>query len=276
MESRRTTRRRLLAGTGSVFGLAALAGCTNIGPGGAPNETGTGETGETGETTTPETSSPDAAGSDGTTPTESGGTTADGSDRRETVTFRSTAGTDVTGTLYGPPEGRCGIVLVPQINLDRGSWEPQADHVARLGHVALAIDEDPDNRAESALGALRYLRREVGIEQVVLVGASSGGEAVIRANARAKPGTVGGLVTLSAGGGADVAGDLQGRKFFVVSEHDDDRFVRVTRRLHENAPEPETMKIYGGSAHGQGLFETDHADDLSGRIFDLIEEVCPQ
>lgn len=254
MDPRSTTRRRLLAAVGGAA-TAALAGCVV----GQTDDEPTAGTETTTETTT-------AAG-DGT---DTSDTTVTPSTPRD-VSFQSAASTRVDGTLYG--SGDCGVVLVPQINLDRGSWTPQATALADHGHVALAIDEDPDDRAASVLGAVRYLRETVGVDHLVLAGASSGGEAVVRAAARADAGAVDGLVTFSAGGGADVAADLPGRKLFAVAENDDDRFVRVAEQLHADAPAPKTLKRYGGSAHGQALFEA-HGSDLRGRLFDLVATAC--
>lgn len=102
---------------------------------------------------------------------------------RETVTLQSTVETQFPATVYGPGDG--GSVLVPHINLDSDSWETQAELFSQRGHTAMAIDEDPDHRIESVPGAIHSLREEVGNELVLLIGASSGGEAAVRANARA-------------------------------------------------------------------------------------------
>lgn len=144
--------------------------------------------------------------------------------------------------------------------------------VAEMGHLALAIDEDPDNRVASVTGAIRYLRERRGVSTIVLIGASSGGEAVVIANATSDR-HVDGTITLSAGGGADHAPDLQGRLLFVVSQDDDDRFVRVARNLHQGAPEPKKLVEYEGSAHGQRILDSEHGDDLNGQIRTLVSEV---
>lgn len=281
MLGRRRSRREVLSSVGIAAGMAGLAGCTGIRPGDEPGGTDTATPTATSTATDSLAKGTGTATGTGTetetattTETRTTGTDSPTTASPETVQFQSTAGTQVTGSLYGGRDGACGIVLVPQINLDRGSWQPQAERLAGMGHLALAIDEDSNNRAESASGALRYLRGTVGVDRVVLVGASSGGEAVVRADARAETGTVQGLVTLSAAGGVDVAADLQGRKLFVVSENDDDRFVRTAKQLHEKAPEPKALKIYSGSAHGQGIFNTTHGDDLADRLFGLVEDVC--
>lgn len=173
--------------------------------------------------------------------------------------------------MYG--WGECCVVLVPQINLDRGSWQPQGELIAGLGHLALAIDEDPDDRAGSVRGAIRYLREELDATTVILVGASSGGEAVVVANAETEF-AVDGTITLSAAGGPDHASDLKGRSLFVVSKDDEDRFVRIARELNEGAPDPKNLVEYEGSAHGQRIFTSDHADDLRGRLEAFVSDGC--
>lgn len=186
------------------------------------------------------------------------------------VSFQAPHGETIDATKHG--SGDCGVVLVPQINKDRGSWAEQAEWIAEMDHLALAIDEDPDDRAASVQGAIQYLREEEDVSTVVLVGASTGGEAVV-ANAETDA-TVDGTVTLSAAGGADRASELQGHSLFVVATGDEQRFVDIARELHEDAPEPKELVEYDGSAHGQGLYESEHGDDLRDRIETVLTEVC--
>ncbi|WP_101294720.1 alpha/beta hydrolase family protein [Halegenticoccus soli] len=253
----RSDRRRFLAASGALFVGGGLAGCLDESAG---SDGSNGNAGTDGERTTSE------ATADGTTEG------ADDASEPRTVSFEAPHGATIEGTLYG--SGDCGVVLVPQINMDRESWRPQAEALAGEGNLVLAIDEDPDDRPASVRGAIAHLRRERGVSGLVLIGASSGGEAVVVANAEAEDGAVDGTVALSAGGGADRAADLHGRLLFVVSEGDSDRFVRVARELHENAPEPKELVTYEGSAHGQGLFDSDRAEDLRGRISSLVAEAC--
>lgn len=254
------SRRRIL--TVTALTTTGVAGCANRGPGG--------QTETTPDTTTETATETDAEVTDEASPTDTSPTA--GSKRTETVTFQSTAGTTVKGTLYG--RGDCGVVLVPQINMDRPSWKPQATMLAERGHAALAIDEDPDHRWESALGAARFLRSSKGVSRLVLVGASSGGEAVVRANANAKKGSIDGLVTISAGGGAEVADQLQGQKLFVASKEDDKRFVQTAKDLHRKAPKPKALKLYEGSAHGQRIFNSPHGTDLTERLLNIVKRSC--
>lgn len=195
-----------------------------------------------------------------------------GSSETEEVTFQSTADTEIEGTVYGSSD--CGVVLTPQINLDRESWEEQARRFVENDYLALAIDEDEDNRPESVLGAARYLTEDRDLQRIVLIGASSGGEASVVANARADTDAVAGVVALSPGGGTESAADLQGQKLFVVAEDDDERFVQTTEELHERAPEPKQLRMYSGSEHGQSLFDGDHQEDLLERILTLVASAC--
>lgn len=241
-----------------------LAGCLTSGSSSSDDggsETTTSEEGNETSTTSETDATEETTDETGTLTTES----------PRSVSFEAPHGATIEATAYG--NGDCGIVLVPQINLDRGSWEPQAEMVAKMGHLALAIDEDPDNRAASVRGAIRYLREQQEISTLILVGASTGGEAVVVANAETDA-TVDGTITLSAAGGAGHASDLQGRSLFVVSKGDEDRFVRIARELHQGAPEPKKLVEYEGSAHGQGLFDSEHGDNLRDRIRTFVSEVC--
>jgi hypothetical protein len=115
MRRRETSRRRLLAAVGAA--TTAFAGCTGS------------EASDPTTTTVSETPT-DAAAPTGTP--ESTGTTTSSAPRD--VTFQSAASTPVEGTLYG--SGDCGVVLVPHINLDRGSWAPQATALQRYSGSA--------------------------------------------------------------------------------------------------------------------------------------------
>ena len=179
----------------------------------------------------------------------------------------------IEGLTYGSDDAPCGIVFVPQINLNRTSWKTQAEALTGDDRFGLAIDPD-ENRSRAIRGSLEYLRTTVGVEHVVLVGASVGGEAAVVA--AAADGDVDGVVALSPGGGTERASDMSARSLFVVAEGDDDRFVETARTLHENAPEPTRLEVLSGDDHGQRLFETDRGDELETWTDDLIETACAE
>lgn len=268
MTERRPTRRRVLATSGSLLGAIALAGCQQDDEGNGETTTTADETTTADDTTTEETTTED---SDEETTEETTETTAE--DRPKDVTFDAPHGATIEGTLYG--QGDCGLVLVPQINLDRGSWEEEASTLAsQEGFTVLAIDEDPDNRASSVRGAMRYLREKHDVSSMVLVGASSGAEAVVVANANSPEDAVDGTVAISPGGGKEYASELQGSTLFVVSENDEQRFVDTTKELHEKAPKPSELITYPGSAHGQRILDSEHGEDLQTRLREFTKSAC--
>lgn len=271
MRNRHVSRRGALSLL--TAGVAGLAGCSGDGGDGDGGDDAADAT--TQETTTAEatTAPPGAATDEGTgeSATADARTTdaADTPSERD-VQFESPAGATVEGTLFG--SGDCGVVLVPQINMDRGSWDPQARRWAEAGYAVLPIDEG-EEKAAAVRGAVRYLREKVGVSSVVLVGASSGGEAVVTA-ATTLDDRVAGVVAISPGGGTQHAGDLRTRGLFVVSESDDDRFVTNAQTLAEDSPGESDLVTYEGDAHGQRIFDSQHGAALFDRISAFLREVC--
>ncbi|WP_227353147.1 alpha/beta hydrolase [Haladaptatus salinisoli] len=286
--TRTPTRRRVLRAAG-VATTTALAGCSFIG--GDETTTDAGTTG--GRTSTNGTATTDRTTSSGTTETEAGTTaTTDETTHGTTETteettagtappegggdvqFATGGGATVQGTLLG--DGSCGVVFAHDAGYSRKGWLPQARRLAENGYACLTIDLNLNDRSTTpdyVLAASRYLRRRVGAKRVVFVGAGAGANAVVRANARAKRGTVDGTLALSPGRAVDSASAMQGWKLFVVSRGDDERFVRTTKRMYENAPGPKRHKIVGGSAHGQRVFETNR-DAMWSLMNALLGTVC--
>lgn len=282
-----STRRRVIRAVG-VAATASLAGCSssNDESDGTTTRTTSGgtfsrATGGTlsGSATTDGTSSAGPTSTEGTTEAdETSGTTRGTSSppKRGAVRFSTQAGTTVRGTLLG--EGSCGVVFVHGVGFDRKDWRPQMEDVAAEGYTALSVDLNLDDRSTTPdylLAAVRYLRQRVGVDDVVLFGASAGANAVARANAQAEPATIDGNLVLSAGKSAGAGTELQGWSLFVVSRNDADRFVRTTRRMYENAPGQKRFQKLSGSAHGQKVFEDSTAgDEVMNVLFDLLATAC--
>ncbi|UHQ96145.1 alpha/beta fold hydrolase [Natrinema halophilum] len=251
MESPEPDRRTLILGATSLATGSFFAGCLGGSDEPAPN--GTTDSADDEEPTEPDES---------TDTNES--TDTDGDDRESTES--------IDGLTFGSDDASCGIVFVPQINMDRTSWTDQAKALAGGERFGLAIDPE-DDRPTAIRNAIDSLRSTVGVDHVVLVGASIGAEAAVVAAAEASD-DVDGLVALSPGGGTGRASELRARSLFVVAENDDDRFVETTQILHENAPDPTRLEVLPGGAHGQRLFDTDRGDALQNWIDELIETVC--
>ncbi len=279
------TRRRLLQAVG-VATAVSLAGCSSGNDGANSTETtskqGTGEATTTGGTTGRGTTGRGTTTDDGTAnqTTEADQTTetTTGTEPPEgggDVQFSTNGGATVQGTLLG--EGSCGVVFAHGAGFDRKSWLPQARKIAEQGYTCLTIDLNLDDRSTTAgyvLSAVRYLRQRVGVESVVLIGASAGANAVVRANAQAEQGTIDGTLALSPGKSAEAASRMQGWKLFVVSRGDKGRFVRTTKQMHENAPKPKRLETVGGSAHGQRVFDTSQDYAVRSLMSELLNTVC--
>lgn len=290
--TRTPTRRRLLHAVG-VAATATLAGCSSIGdnePTGTETTTETGTTtggGTTDGTVTKSTQADGTTTADGTTDageTTTETTTGDGTTTNETTTgtappadggdvqFVTEGGATVRGTLLG--DGECGIVFAHGKGFDRKSWLSQAKRLAEDGHTCLPIDLNLDGDAapEYVLAAVRYLRRRVGVGSVVLVGAGAGADAVVRANARAKSGTVDGTLVVSPEAGVDSAAEMQGWKLFVVSRGDE-KSAQTAKRMHDAASNPKRLETVDGSAHGQRVFESG-SDAMWSMMNGLLRTVC--
>lgn len=283
-----STRRRVLAAAGASAVLG-LAGCATGGPG-SPEGTGrtTTRAAGTDATTDPPAGTTDAArtsgaaGTDATDGEGSGsttGTTGESTATAESTTANATTRTveftspsgnsSYAGTLY--PAGGCAVVLVPDLESDRAAWAPQAARLQADGVTALAITGENASRATPVLGALQYLR-DRGY-RVVLAGADTGGEAVLRASFQAERGSVAGTVALSPSGGPNRPQRVQGRKLVVVAEDDADRYVEVARELHRGFREPEQLLTVPGSARGHALFDA-NGDRVYDALRSLVAGAC--
>ncbi|MEV0564332.1 alpha/beta fold hydrolase [Dactylosporangium sp. NPDC050588] len=111
----------------------------------------------------------------------------------------------LTGVLLGAATSRTVLVLAPQASADACSWLSWARQEAAAGYRVLALDFAGEGRSQrgdgskpsaDVLRAVAYTRT-LGVEKVVLIGASRGGTASLVAAAAAEP-PVTAAVSLSA------------------------------------------------------------------------------
>ena len=153
--------------------------------------------------------------------------------------FPTSDGSTLVGVVLG--SGRTGLVLGHQLGSDLCEWLPQARQFAKRGYQVLAFDfagfgdsqPGPDSRVDNdVIAATAELRRR-GADQVVLVGSSMGGTAVLSAATRIRP-PVAGVVSLSGAssyGGVEAQaamGRLRVPVLFVVGA-DDQHFTEQAR-----------------------------------------------
>lgn len=164
--------------------------------------------------------------------------------------------------LWG--EGNRGAVLAHGAAYDAASWREQVQRLAESGVVAVAVE---DTSAPSVTGAARYLKKERGVRDVTLIGASAGTGGVL--GAAEEPGLVDGVILLS--GTGDVSGLGEYPKLFVASESEG--LAGTLRGMAEKAPgDRNEVLILPGDAHAQAIFETDQGDKLTRTILERVKD----
>jgi pimeloyl-ACP methyl ester carboxylesterase len=166
---------------------------------------------------------------------------------------------------------------------DQTSWFPFATELAATGdYTVLTFDfrgfgdstgEKEFDRLDTDLeAALAYMRDELGIDGVVLVGASMGGSAALVVAARQ---SLDGVVSISSPAALqtvrpiDIVGEIVEPKLFITSE-DDVAAARSQEQLFAHAPEPKFQEIYPGDEHGTEIFAGPNSAALRQRLLAFL------
>ncbi|MBI5288600.1 MAG: alpha/beta fold hydrolase [Chloroflexi bacterium] len=197
----------------------------------------------------------------------------DDRDRDEPITL--------SGRLFG--HGKAGVILAHMRPADQTSWFSFAAELAATGdYTVLTFDfrgfgessgEKEFNRVDTDLAAaLKYVREELGIEKVFLVGASMGGTASLLVAAREH---VAGVVSVSSPAvyldidALAVVSLIKAPKLFITSE-DDVPAQRSQEQFWAQAGEPKEQEIFEGDAHGTDLFGTPAGPRLTQLLRDFL------
>ena len=185
------------------------------------------------------------------------------------------------GRLFG--SGNTGVILAHMRPADQTSWFPFAIRLAETskytvltfdfrGHGASTGEKEFDRVDTDLAAALRYMRDELGIERVFLVGASMGGTAALLVSAR-EP--VAGVVSISSPARYQLLDaltelrDVTAPKLFITSE-DDVPAERSQEQFWARALEPKEQVIFPGDAHGTDLFASPVGPEFEQRIVDFL------
>jgi pimeloyl-ACP methyl ester carboxylesterase len=190
----------------------------------------------------------------------------------ERVEITATDGVQLVGHLAG--EQGPGVVFAHTYRADQRSWTALAQELAHAGFRTLTFDfrgygESGGEKDVAAIdrdleGAYRFM---IGrkIRPVYLVGASMGGTAALVVAARVP---VAGVATLSApvafrGLDAEPAlAKLHAQKLFVAAEGDT-AAAAAARHLATATPDPKTIDVVAGSAHGTELLAGEQKDAVT-------------
>jgi len=208
----------------------------------------------------------------------------------ETVTFTTSDGINLAGTLFG--EGDTAVILAHQgtPGADQRSWQSFASLLSEHGYAALTFDFRGVGQSEGELqygnlaidvSAAAQFLEERGYQKILCVGASMGGTACIRA---AQDHTFDGMVilasTMTAGRGAnslqltpDDLENLTQPKLFISAKKDFAPVVNDTKRMYELSPNPKNLLFLSGVQHGTNLFDTDSGDELSAAMLRFIDNI---
>jgi WD40 repeat protein/alpha/beta superfamily hydrolase len=207
----------------------------------------------------------------------------------ETVTFPTTDGITLAGTLFGG--GDTAIILAHQgtRGANQTNWGPFARLLAEHGYTALTFNFRGVGLSEGELShkdvaidmsaAVEFLHRQ-GYEKIFCAGASMGGTACIRV---ARDYAFTGLIILASAmrtGASDADSldlspvDLERLttpKLFIFANHESSLVVDDTRHMYKLSPEPKALLSFPGTRHGTDLFSTDVGGELSATMLRFIE-----
>jgi pimeloyl-ACP methyl ester carboxylesterase len=177
------------------------------------------------------------------------------------ATIDGTGGKPLRGYVVG--SGAVGVVLANQAAATACGWLPYAKMLAGRGYRVLAFDFNGEgNSTESGApggadvaSAARFLRAQAGIRDVVLLGASRGGTAVLVAAGALQP-PPRAVVALSAPAQYnedDAAASIAALTVpvLLVAAQGDESFAADARAMHAKMrPATSTLVIVPGSGHG--------------------------
>jgi alpha/beta superfamily hydrolase len=202
------------------------------------------------------------------------------------VAFSTEDGLTLSGRLYGA--GGSGVLLCHMYPADQTSWSAQAGKLAEQGYLVLTFDfrgygasqgdKDFQYLDRDVAAAVQHLRA-AGAQEIVLVGASMGGTACLKAAAQ--------LQTLSSVRIAGVAAfsapvefnGLSAREtvptivvpmMFVAAE--DDEGAEGARELQSLSGGAGELTILPGSDHGTDLFSGSQAASAEQLLLGFVRQ----
>jgi pimeloyl-ACP methyl ester carboxylesterase len=272
----RAFARALALGTLLVVCMLILAAC------------GDGGSGADVESTV--SSSPGASGQSPTSSATSATATTSGPDGgavpSSAVSFQTEDGLTLGGHLYG--SGNWGVVLCHMYPADQTSWRAFAEELAQQGYQVLTFDfrgygdsegdKDIPHIDRDVTAAVRYLV-DSGASEVVVIGASMGGTAALKAAVTFQAMSsfrFAGVATLSAPvefqglSAADEVPELVVPLLFIAAE--DDVGAAGAHQLEDLSGGSGDLQIVAGSDHGTNLLTGAQADTVKALLLDFLQQ----
>ena len=209
-----------------------------------------------------------------------------GSTSFRVVSFTTEDGLKLSGRLYGT--GGSAVLLCHMYPADQTSWEARAQTLAQNGFLAMTFDfrgygqsqgqKDIQYLDRDVTAAVQFLR-ELGAQEVVLVGASMGGTACLKAAAELQTLSsirLAGVVTFSAPvefkglSAQDAVPAIQVPMMFVAAQGDVG--AQGARTLEQLSGHHGDLEILPGSDHGTNLFKGSQAAAAAQLLLDFVQQ----
>ena len=165
--------------------------------------------------------------------------------------------------LYRSEGGRAAI-LVHQSGATMESWRDFAKRLEGRGMTALSLANSTPMDVAAAVGFLQ----DEGHDDIILVGASIGGGAILQALKTNDWPTVRKIVLLAnSSGPAPQSGEIA--KLFMVAKQD--FYAAGAYSAYDKTAEPKTLIEYEGRDHGQALLTGEHAEQALEDILGFMD-----
>ncbi|HEY7270435.1 MAG TPA: alpha/beta fold hydrolase [Dehalococcoidia bacterium] len=202
----------------------------------------------------------------------------------EPIAFQTDDGATIHGHLYtSPGPKQRAVIFAHMYPNDQRAWQPFARELAATGVAALTFDfrgygesagsKDPSKSDHDLNYALLFLKSR-DYPLIYLVGASMGGTAVLKVAAAQD---TAGIVTISAPVtfmGLDATASLpkiKTPKLVLASKNEAEGGGQSAMQIYAAVPDPKTVFIFDGSAHGTDLLQGPNAADLKAKITAFIQ-----
>lgn len=204
----------------------------------------------------------------------------------EEVSYRASDGQRLEGVTLG--DGRVGLLLAHQTNSSVCEWFPAAESLAQQGFRVLAFDfrgngssishvRDPGRLDLDVAAGVEQLKR-LGAEEVIAIGGSMGGTAVLVAGGASAPEGLAGVISMS---GPSVFGDLDAGAavrrlelpvLFVVARTDAP-FATEARQMHRSAAtDDKQLMVLPAGSHGSAMLAPPEDPGVRKAILTFIED----
>lgn len=188
--------------------------------------------------------------------------TATGADRTETVAGEQITLGDSEALVWAGAEP--AVILVHGAIYDAASWTPQAEAMADAGMTVISVERAA---VDAILLAAEHARSELGVDKIVLVGASAGAPPVLEAASQVDE--LAGVIILAGTGNAAELPRVPA--LFIAAEGDGGAADRM-HKMADEAPGDGRVLIVEGDAHAQAIFVAPQGDDVLAEIIGWLDE----